>query len=50
LLFGANQLTGKTYAILNESPRPRTGLKRELPQELVRTVNKCLGKDPDKRY
>jgi len=38
------------YAILNEAPRPLTSLKKEMPLELVQTVNKCLEKDPDKRY
>ncbi len=38
------------YAILNEPPRPITDLRKELPQELERTVNRCLEKNPDKRY
>jgi serine/threonine protein kinase/Tfp pilus assembly protein PilF len=38
------------YAIMNESPQPLNSLRKELPQELVGTVNKCLEKNPDKRY
>jgi len=38
------------YAILNEPPRPITGLRKELPQELAHSVLKCLEKDPAKRY
>jgi serine/threonine protein kinase/Tfp pilus assembly protein PilF len=38
------------YSILNETPQPLTSLKKELPHEMERIVNKCLDKDPDKRY
>ena len=38
------------YAILNETPQRLKNLRKELPQELESTVNKCLEKDPDKRY
>jgi len=38
------------YAILNEAPQLLTNLRKELPQELVQTVNNCLEKDPDERY
>jgi serine/threonine protein kinase/Tfp pilus assembly protein PilF len=48
--FKSDQDQAAIYAILNESPQPLTNLRKELPQELVHTVNKCLEKDPDKRY
>ncbi|UCE21405.1 MAG: serine/threonine protein kinase, partial [Candidatus Aminicenantes bacterium] len=48
--FTSEQDQATIYSILNESPQPLTSLKKELPQELERTVNKCLEKDPDKRY
>ena len=38
------------YSILNETPQPLTSIKKELPHEMERIVNKCLEKDPDKRY
>jgi serine/threonine protein kinase/lipopolysaccharide biosynthesis regulator YciM len=47
--FKSNQDQAVIYAILNESPQPLTDLRKELPQELVHTVNKCLEKDPLKR-
>jgi serine/threonine protein kinase/Tfp pilus assembly protein PilF len=48
--FKSDQDQAAIYAILNESPQPLTNLRKELPQELVHTVNKCLEKDLDKRY
>ncbi len=48
--FKSEQDQAAIYAILNESPQPLTNLRKELPQELERIVNKCLEKDPDKRY
>jgi TolB-like protein/Tfp pilus assembly protein PilF len=38
------------YGILNENPRPLTGIRTGVPPELERTVNKCLAKDPAERY
>ncbi len=48
--FKSDPYQATIYAILNESPQPITNLRKELPQELERIVNKCLEKDPDKRY
>ena len=48
--FKSDQDQAAIYAILNESPQPLTNLRKELPKELVHTINKCLEKDPDKRY
>ncbi len=38
------------YSILNEEPKPLTGLSKEIPMELERIVDKALAKDPKKRY
>jgi serine/threonine protein kinase len=38
------------YSILNEVPTPVTGLRSGIPLEFERIINKCLAKDPDKRY
>lgn len=37
-------------ALLNESPRPLSQYKSDLPQDLERIVSKCLAKDPSSRY
>ena len=37
-------------AILEEEPEPLTGLRSGVPMELERVVNKCLTKEPGKRY
>jgi serine/threonine protein kinase len=38
------------YSILNEVPTPVTGLRSGVPLELERIIDKCLAKNPDKRY
>jgi serine/threonine protein kinase len=38
------------YSIMNENPPSLTGMQKDMPEELVKIVNKCLQKDPDKRY
>ena len=38
------------YAILQEDPAPLTTLRKEVPLELERIVEKTLAKNPDQRY
>ncbi len=38
------------YSIMNEEPKPPTGLRTGIPMELERIVNKTLVKDPNERY
>jgi Tol biopolymer transport system component len=38
------------YSILNEAPTPVTGLRSGVPLEFERIIDKCLAKDPNKRY
>ncbi len=38
------------YGILNSNPEPLSGLRTGVPLELERIVDKCLDKDPGKRY
>ncbi len=38
------------YSITNEEPEPMTGLRTGVPMELELLVNKCLGKEADRRY
>ncbi|MBN2411387.1 protein kinase [candidate division KSB1 bacterium] len=38
------------YSILNEEPKPLTGLRTGVPMELERIVNKALEKNPAERY
>lgn len=39
-----------SYSILNEDPKPITGLRTRVPMELDRIVDKMLKKDPSERY
>jgi TolB-like protein/Tfp pilus assembly protein PilF len=48
--FKSDKDQAAIYAILNELPQLLTSFKKELPQELERAVNKCLEKEPSKRY
>lgn len=38
------------YSIVNDEPKPITGLRTGTPMELERIVNKALYKNPDERY
>jgi len=38
------------YSIMNEEPKPLTGLRTGVSMELERIVNKILSKSPDERY
>jgi serine/threonine protein kinase/tetratricopeptide (TPR) repeat protein len=38
------------YSIMNEEPKPLTGLRTGISMELERIVNKSLAKDPNERY
>jgi serine/threonine protein kinase len=38
------------YSIMNEEPEPLTALRTGVPQGLEWIINKCLSKDPGRRY
>jgi non-specific serine/threonine protein kinase len=38
------------YSIINEEPKPLTGLRTGIPAGLERIVNKALAKEPNERY
>ncbi len=38
------------YSIVNESPKPVTSLRADVPLEVEQVVRKALTKDPEKRY
>ena len=38
------------YSIVNEEPKPITGIRTGIPIELERVVNKAMAKDPKDRY
>jgi serine/threonine protein kinase len=38
------------YGIVNERPKPITGLRTGVPLELERIINRCISKDPQDRY
>ena len=38
------------YGIINSDPEPLSGRRAGLPLQLVQVVEKCLAKDPDRRY
>lgn len=48
--FRGEQDQAIIYSIMNEEPKPLTGLRIGAPVELERMVNKCLNKTPDARY
>ncbi len=52
---GRRPFTGDTQlsvlsAILKDTPSSVTDLKRDLPRELARIIQRCLAKDPEDRY
>jgi serine/threonine-protein kinase len=48
--FVAESITQLTAMVLTEPPRPITQLRPDVPRDLVRTVERCLEKEPDKRF
>lgn len=50
LPFKADNEQAVFYLILNNKHEPATRLRTEVPLELERIVNKCLEKDPGRRY
>ncbi|MEJ2720137.1 MAG: protein kinase, partial [bacterium] len=38
------------YSVINEEPKPLTGVRSDVPMELERIVGKCLEKQPSRRY
>jgi serine/threonine protein kinase len=37
-------------AVLNQEPKPATQISRSIPRELERIINRCLRKDPERRF
>ena len=50
LPFKSEYETALVYSIINEDPKPVTGLRSGVPMELERIINKCLEKVPEDRY
>jgi len=55
LATGRRPFTGKspsdiTSAILRDPPAPVTSVRAELPRDLSRVIDRCLEKDPDRRF
>jgi predicted ATPase len=48
--FQGNTDAGTMLAILQQEPRPISTLNRDAPPPLCWTVERCLAKDPEKRY
>jgi serine/threonine-protein kinase len=48
--FLAESITQLTAMVLTEPPRPIMQLRPEVPRDLARVVERCLEKEPDKRY
>ncbi|MFQ5676739.1 MAG: protein kinase, partial [bacterium] len=48
--FGGDYEQALMYSIMNEDPEPLTSLRTGVPMELERIINKCLEKEPNKRY
>ena len=50
LPFKSDYEQALVYSILNENPQPVASLRSGVPSELEAIVNRCLEKDPPKRY
>jgi serine/threonine-protein kinase len=50
LPFPADTVTQLTAMVLSEPPRPIQSLRAEVPEELVRVVERCMEKAPDARF
>lgn len=48
--FKGDSVMSVLSAILRETPRPLTEVRRMLPRDLERIVRRCLAKDPEDRY
>ena len=48
--FRGEYAQAMAYEIVHEEPEPLTGLRTGVPMDLEFIVNKCLEKDPGKRY
>jgi serine/threonine protein kinase/tetratricopeptide (TPR) repeat protein len=48
--FQGESTASTLSAILRDSPRPIPEIRRELPPHLNRVIQRCLVKDPDRRY
>ena len=48
--FRGEYAQAMAYEIVHEQPEPLTGLRTGVPMDLEFIVNKCLEKDPGKRY
>ncbi len=50
LPFAGDHEQAMLYSIMNEKPRPLTGLRTGVPVELEQIIGRCLAKDPNQRY
>ncbi len=48
--FEGSSVAAVISAILRDTPSPLRSLRRDLPKELERIVERCLDKNPEKRY
>jgi serine/threonine-protein kinase len=48
--FVADSITQLTAMVLTEPPRPITELRPDTPRDLARIVERCLDKEPDRRF
>jgi serine/threonine-protein kinase len=48
--FVAESITQLTAMVLTEPPRPIAQLRPDLPRDLARAVERCLEKEPEKRF
>lgn len=48
--FQGGSKLGTLSAILKEDPKPPSALGVEVPREVERVINRCLRKDPERRY
>jgi serine/threonine-protein kinase len=48
--FLADTVTQLTAMVLSEPPRPIHALRSNVPEELVRVIERCMQKDPNQRF
>jgi len=50
LPFKSRPYQAALYSIIHDDPKPVKSMREEVPEGLARIVEKCLEKNPDKRY